>query len=87
MNKTIIHDLPDWQVTSYGNGLAYELANKRTLEAVFFQGDDAENFRDSLAVLTEPRAGSYSAVLGYSDALGCIWSDYMENAQDWGVKQ
>lgn len=30
MRSTIIHDLPEFSVTSYGNGLAYEIAEKAT---------------------------------------------------------
>jgi len=82
MNAVIIHDLPKWQVTSHGNGLAYELFNKQSDFGIFFQGDDAEIFRDSLRALTE----SLRAPLDYSDALGCIWSDYSECAVHWGER-
>lgn len=86
MRSTVIHALPGWQVTSWGNGMSYELVNKRTAQSVFFRGDDAAIFRDSLGALTEPRGDSYANILNYSDALGCIWSDYAECASDWGVR-
>ncbi len=96
MQSTVIHSLPGWQVTSLGNGLAYELLNKRAKQSIFFQGDDAEIFRTSLedltslsnrtATVSEDGVYIYSALLTYSDALGCIWSDYAENAQDWGIR-
>ena len=79
MKTAIIHDLPNWQVTSYGNGLAYEIVNKETSRCLFFQGDDADIFRDSLSALTDKRPS-----LSYSDALECIWSDYNECAYGSG---
>lgn len=81
-SQAIIHNRPDWQVTSYGNGLAYEFANRREGRSVFFQGDDAEAFRASFAALTEGRGPR----LSYDDAFGCIWADYAECAEDWGIR-
>lgn len=75
MNAAIIHALPGWQVTSYGNGIAYELVNRRTRQAIFFQGDDAAQFRDEFDGLTG-RAPS----LDFADALRVIWNDYSEIA-------
>lgn len=87
MKQAIIHSLPGWQVISYGNGLAYEIANKRTAQSILFQGDDADVFRNSLEALTEPNNnGSYACILDYSNALACIWSDYSECASDWDVR-
>ena len=43
MRKTVLHDLPDWKVTSYGGGTAYEVVNKRAARSVFFQGEGAED--------------------------------------------
>lgn len=80
MKSTIIHDLPGWQVTSHGNGLAYTLLNKRTNEELFFQGDDAEQFRAELTAYTCSNApvgpSGYRVVLDYSDALRVIWGEY-----------
>lgn len=73
---TIIHDLPDWEVTSYGNGLSYRIFNKSEGQAIFFQGDDAEIFRDELETLTEG-----TPALDFADALSLIWSDYAEIAE------
>lgn len=75
MTETIIHDLAEWRVTSYGNGLAYELAHKPSGETVFFQGDDAAQFREELENLTEGKPS-----LDYADALRIIWHDYAELA-------
>jgi hypothetical protein len=79
MKKTVIHNLPDWRVTSWGNGLAYEIANMRTSQSVYFQGDDALEFSDRLELLTESRTGPR---FSFADALGCLWSDYSELATD-----
>lgn len=70
MRSCIIHDLPDWQVTSYGNGLAYEIVRKLDLASVFFQGDDAEYFRSDFQRLTER-----APCLSYADALTIIFQD------------
>lgn len=75
MRSTIIHDLPEWRVTSYGNGLAYEIEHKPDGRTLYFQCDDATQFRDEFDGLTN-RAPS----LDFSDALRVIWNDYSEIA-------
>lgn len=49
MRSIILYDRNDWAVTSYGNGTAYalELMTPTALLSVFFQGDDAEYFRNN----------------------------------------
>lgn len=71
MKICVIHDLPDWQVTSHGNGVAYALVNKSAKMDVFFQGDDAQLFRETLEGLTEGKPA-----LDYADALKMIWEDF-----------
>lgn len=71
MRSTVIHDLPEFRVTSWGNGLAYDLAHKPSGRSVFFQGEDAGTFRDELDALT-----SGTPCLDYGDALRAIWHDY-----------
>lgn len=73
MRTAIIHNLPDWTVESHGNGLAYEVKRLESGESLYFQGDDADAFRDQLTGLTEASGGP---VLDYADALRIIWSDY-----------
>ena len=75
MRSTIIHDLPEFSVTSYGNGLAYEIAEKASGKTLYFQGDDAAQFRDEFDGLT-----SGTPSLDFSDALRVIWSEYQEIA-------
>lgn len=75
MRSVIIHDLPEWRVTSYGNGLAYEIEHKPDGRTLFFQGDDAVQFRDEFDGLT-----SKMPALDFSDALRVIWSEYQEIA-------
>lgn len=72
MTENILHDLPEFRVTSFGNGTAYELAHKPSGKTVFFQGDDAEQFREEFDGL--------SARLDFADALRVIWHDYAEIA-------
>jgi hypothetical protein len=73
MKSAIIHDLPDWQVTSWGNGLAYEILHKPSKRTLFFQGDDAEIYREQFQQLTEG-----VPCLDFADALAVIWADYSE---------
>lgn len=68
-----IHDLPEWRVTSYGNGLAYSIERKPSGKSLFFQGDDATQFRNEFDNLT-----SGIPSLEFADALQCIWSDYSD---------
>lgn len=69
MRQSIIHDLPGWQVTSYGNGLAYAIEHGE--RSLYFQGDDAAQFRDEFDNLT-----SGIPSLDYAAALQVIWNDY-----------
>lgn len=78
MRSVIIHNLPDWRVTSYGNGLAYEIAHKPSMKTIFFQGDDAAQFRDEFDQMTEASNGPQ---LDFADALRAIWHDYGSLAQ------
>lgn len=71
MQSRIIHDPPEFRVTSWGNGLAYDLEHKPSGRSVFFQGDDAAQFRDELQALTEG-----ARCLSYADALLALWHDY-----------
>lgn len=75
MRSVIIHDLPEWQVTSYGNGLAYEILRKPDLANVFVQGDAADEFREELDKLT-----SRVPYLSFADALCVIFQDQEEFA-------
>lgn len=72
MRSVIIHDLPDWRVTSWGNGLAYEIEHKPDGRTLFFQGDDAAQFRDKFDGLT-----SGPPSLDFADALRVIWNNYL----------
>lgn len=71
MRSCIIHDLPEWHVTSWGNGLAYSIEHKPSGADVFFQGDDAAAFRDEFDALT---TGTPS--LSFADALAIIFQDH-----------
>lgn len=73
MKETLIHDLPGWRVWSYGNGLSYEVIKTGHPESLYFQGDDADQFRKRFDELT---GGMPS--LDFADALQVIWSEYLE---------
>lgn len=76
MRSCVIHDLPQWRVTSYGNGLAYDIEHKPSGRSVFFQGDDADTFREEFDILT-----CGLPALSFADALQAIFSEYEEFAQ------
>lgn len=48
MQGYIIMNTPNFQLTSYGNGWAYCLEQKRTKNSVFFQDADALTFSEQL---------------------------------------
>lgn len=73
MCSTTIHDLPEWRVTSYVNGLAYSIEWRASGQDIFFQGDDVAAFRNQFDKLT-----SGVPALGFSDALQVIWTEYAE---------
>ena len=73
MRSVIIHDLPDWLVASWGNGLSYGIHHKPSGRSVFFQGDDADIFREEFDKLT-----SGVPSLSFADALQIIFSEYEE---------
>jgi hypothetical protein len=75
MRSAIIHDLPEWRVTSWGNGLAYSIEYKPSGRDLFFQGDDADAFREEFDDLT---TGTPS--LSFADALQAIFAEYKELA-------
>jgi hypothetical protein len=71
MHSTTIHDLPDWRVTSWGNGLAYEIEHKPSGRDIFFQGDAADEFRTEFDNLT-----TGLLCLSFADALQAIFAEY-----------
>lgn len=79
MKSSTIHNLPDWQVRSWGNGLSYEIENRKAKRSIFFQGDDAAGFRTEFDALT-----LNSPALDYADALAVIWDFYSEISQPVG---
>ncbi len=76
MRSTIIHDLPDWRVTSWGNGLAYAIEHKATGADFYVQGENADAWRDQFDKLT-----SGIPSLSFSDALRVLWSEYVEGVE------
>ncbi len=76
MHCTLIHNLPHWQVISYDNGIAYELAHTTFGMSICFAGEDAVDFRTSLEALT---CGTPS--LTFADAFVAIWYDYGSMAE------
>lgn len=71
MRQVVIHDRPDFTVTSHGNGTAYTFTHKPSGRSVFFQGDDAGQFRDDI----ESHDGDYDDIFAH------IWGDYASVAQ------
>lgn len=77
MIQAILINTDKWNLTSYGNGLAYCLTDKTNISgdedscSLFVQGDDAITFRDELESLetTYPERP-------FNDLLGMIWSWY-----------
>lgn len=47
MSEVVIINMNGWEVVSYGNGLSYSVTGPNGID-IFFQGDDAIQFRDDL---------------------------------------
>lgn len=77
MISRIIHDFPEFRLTSWGNGAAYCLLNKYENRELFFQDDDALEISDEIDRLTENKPH-----LDYVDALAVIWNDYEHCARE-----
>ncbi len=69
MKTTIIRERPDFTVTSYGNGLAYEMKAHPSGASAYFQGEDAERFEAELEAL-EARWNDVD------EALARLWFSY-----------
>ncbi len=57
-------------VTSWGNGTAYELRDRRAKRSVFFQGDDALTFEAELEASIEAR--------GLNEGISFLVGEYAE---------
>lgn len=76
MRKFIQHDCPNYRLTMYGGGVAYQLDSKQSKAAYFCQGDGALQFEADLASVETNRptwlTGEVLAYLwdqcGYGDA-------------------
>ena len=77
MKSHLIHRTRNYELVSYGNGLAYMLA-KLGVEhkSILFQGDDADQFRKEYEMLTNGRIQ-----LSTNDVLGVLWNDYEHVAE------
>ena len=53
MQAVFIRQRPDFNVISYGNGLAYAIEAKPSYASVFVQGEDAALFREEMETLEE----------------------------------
>lgn len=65
MRQVVIHDRPEYSVTSHGNGTAYTFTHKPSGRSVFFQGDDAARFREE-----------FNAGDDFDATFARLWGDY-----------
>lgn len=72
MLQAIIRTSPGYLLTSHGNGLAYALKRRSDGREVFFQGDDADKFREEL----EAWEGSADGTLSTEHVLSAIFCNY-----------
>lgn len=76
MRQAVIHDRPDFTVTSHGNGTAYTFTHKPSGRSVFFQGDDAITFRGEIEAYENANPD-----MEYDAIFSQLWSDYETVAQ------
>lgn len=75
MKCTIIHNTDKWRVDSFGNGLTYLLTDKTNVTSdpeeyeLFFQGDDAEAFREAIE-------DGEKRDMAYNDIFSGIWATH-----------
>jgi hypothetical protein len=70
MKRSTIITTKSFQLVSYGNGLSYDFINLSKGRSVFFQGDDASDFKDRLDNYLDKDDWSTAA------ALHSLWIDY-----------
>ncbi len=76
MRQVTLSDTPNYRLVSYGNGLAYSLAKKETTTDVYFQGDDATQFREELEAMENADPERLT-----DDILGELWHRYAPDAE------
>jgi hypothetical protein len=71
----------DYEFSSYGRGLAYQLVHRPSKREVFVQGDDATELRRQLNAIQEryPNTAPWSLVLRE------LWSEYEQLATPLGI--
>lgn len=68
MRSTVIAEGQHYSITSYGNGWAYTLLDKRDGLSVFVQGEDATTFRADWEDIEE-----HNPEWSQDDVLGWLW--------------
>lgn len=71
MRGTVIYDTPTYHVVSFGNGASYLFRSKARRREVFFQGDDAAEFRSTVDGLEDACPD-----MEYECLLATVWEDY-----------
>ena len=69
MRSLIILNTDKFQITSYGQGVAYQFVNKRTCRDILFQGDDALLFHAELVDM-------WDGHLPYDRFLARVWDEF-----------
>lgn len=72
MRAVVISEHSGFQLVSYGRGTAYCLTETETELSVFFQGDDAQIFREEMGAFEEHNP--------HGNALEYLWGLYSEVA-------
>lgn len=71
MKSVVITNTDQFKVTSWGNGLCYEIISKEREEYIFFQGDDASQFRSEWEAYEQQKPeASINCILSR------LWFDY-----------
>ena len=73
MEAVKIADTEHYSVTSYCNGCSYDLVSKERGASIFFQGDDAAQFREELEACE-----NLNPERSIDSILNSIWLDYDE---------
>jgi hypothetical protein len=76
MKVNTIANTPEFTLTSWGNGVAYSMVNKKTQQEVYVQCEDAEQFITLY--------GNFNRELGTERACAAMWNEYDAVASNLG---
>lgn len=80
MKTAIICNVPQYEVTSYGNGLSYQIKRKCDGASILLQSqDDCDGLRELLGLVDSPKSNRYNR-LPFAEILDSEYGDALDAA-------